>query len=94
MGGESAVVAAHAAAIAKALKASGVIVNMTPENFLTILARADHPIVVVAKGGFFKKNIQYLTAYKGLSFYTKSLDPIILPASVEVVAAESIWIPG
>jgi hypothetical protein len=94
MGGESAAVAAHAAAIAKAVKASGVIVNMTPENFMTILTRADHPIVVVAKGGFFRKSIQYLTAYKGLAFFTKSSDPLILPASVEVVAAESIWIPG
>jgi hypothetical protein len=50
--------------------------------------------VVTATGGFFKTNYQYLTAYKGLVFYTKSPEPLLLPGDVELIAAQKIWIPG
>jgi len=87
--------AAAAAAIAQAIKASGVLVRLEPAEFLKILGRApDHPLVVLATGGFFAKNYQYLSSYKGLAFYTKSAEPLQLPAAAEVVAARSIWIPG
>jgi len=49
---------------------------------------------VIAEGGLFNKNYQYLMGYKGLAFYTKSGEPLQLPATAEVTAARSIWIPG
>ena len=84
---------AIAAAIANAVKASGVIVRVTPENFAVILGRIENPLVVHATGGVFKTNYQYLTSYKGLAFYTKSNEPLALPFSAEVVAAKGIWMP-
>jgi hypothetical protein len=86
--------AAEYAAIANAVKASGAIVRVEPEEFLKILRKAEHPLVVVAKGGLFKANYQYLTGYKGLAFYTKSPTALILPGSAEVVASKQIWIPA
>jgi len=85
--------AASAAAIAQAIKASGVIVRVHPDDFMRILAKADHPLIVSTTGGFLKKNFQYLTSYKGLAFYTKSPDPLNLPARSELITAEKIWIP-
>jgi hypothetical protein len=32
--------------------------------------------------------------YKGLAFYTKSTEPLQLPATAEVIAARSIWTPN
>lgn len=82
-----------AAAIANAKRASGVVVAVTPDNFSAVLARAERPLVVHATGGVFKTYYQYLTSYRGLAFYTKSREPVQLPAGTELVTAESIWIP-
>ena len=86
--------AAAAAAIAQAIKASGAIVNVEPEEFLRILQRTQTPLVIHAVGGFFSTNYRYLTSYKGLAFFTKSPDPLDLPNGSEVVLAKKIWIPG
>jgi hypothetical protein len=86
--------AAAAAAIANAVKASGAIVQLEPEEFLKILARAKDPIVVTAEGGFFKTKYQYLTSYKGLDFYCNSNEVLPLPGSVELITAGKIWIPS
>lgn len=86
--------AAAAAAIANAIKASGAIVSMEPAEFTKILSKADKPLVVMATGGVFKKNYQYLTGYKGLMFYTKSDQPLQFGGDVELVASKKIWIPG
>ena len=51
-------------------------------------------MVVIAHGGLFTENFQYLVSYKGLAFFTKSEEVLELPADVETVLAEKIWIPG
>ena len=86
--------AAAAAAIALAVKASGTIVRVEPDEFGRILARQPSLLVVTAEGGFFSTKYQYLTSYKGLAFFTKSGVPLSLPDGTEVVAARKIWIPG
>lgn len=85
---------AAAAAIAQAIKASGVLVRLDPPEFLKIANRAPEPLIVAATSGFFSRNYQYLMGYKGLAFHTKSDQPLPLPATAEVVAAVRIWIPG
>ncbi len=40
------------------------------------------------------KDSQYLLSYKGLAFFTKTPEPLDLPGAAEVIAAQSIWIPG
>lgn len=87
--------AAAAAAIANAIKASGAIVQVEARDFVRILERADAPAVVHATGaGFFTTNHKYLTAYKGLFFYTKSPERLRLPSDAELFEAKRIWIPG
>ncbi|MFC2022602.1 hypothetical protein ACFLTL_00350 [Chloroflexota bacterium] len=86
--------AAAAAAIAQAIKASGAIVRVKPDDFISILGKTSRPLVVFATGGVLKKNYQYLTAYKGLIFFTKAETPILLPGDAELVAAKQIWIPS
>lgn len=83
----------HAAAIANAVKASGVIVRLDAADFMAILRRLDEPLVVVSYGGVFKKQHKYLTSYKGLAFYTKSPAPLVLPPRVEVIQAKSFSMP-
>jgi hypothetical protein len=85
--------AAAAAAIANATKASGIIVRVRAGDFMSILQRAESPLVVVSQGGVFTKHYRYLTSYKGLAFFTKSDAPLALPRRVEIVAADKIWIP-
>jgi hypothetical protein len=86
--------AAAYAAVAQAIKASGAIVRVEPEDFIKILSKSKDPLVVTAKGGVFKANYQYLTGYKGLVFFTRSPTPLMLSGSAEVVASKQIWIPG
>jgi hypothetical protein len=85
--------AAHAAAIANAIKASGVFVRVDEAEFLAILRRTEGPLVVTAMGGVFRKHFRYLTSYKGLAFFTKSPTELVLPPRVEIVRARSIAIP-
>jgi hypothetical protein len=86
--------AAIAAAIANAIKASGVVVRVEPEDFANILRRVEKPMVIYNRGGFFTTKHQYLTSYKGFAFYTKTSSQIDLPKTVEVVIAKGIWIPS
>ena len=83
-----------AAAVANAIKASGVIVRIESEEFMRLLRRADNPLVVYHEGGLFSSKYQYLMSYKGFAFYTKTREPLLLPSGVEVVTANTIWIPG
>ena len=92
--GASAGGAAAAAAIAQATKASGVIVRVEPDDFLSILDRHSEALVVRATGGFFTTQYLYLTSYRGLAFFAKSATPLDLPRQCEIVEARKIWIPG
>ena len=94
MGAEGAAVAAHAAAIANAIKASGAIVNVRPDVFAGLLRKLDKPLIIYTQGGFVSTNHQYLTSYKGFVFYTKSREQIDLPKSIEIIVADKMWIPG
>ena len=85
--------AAHAAAIANATKALGVICKVEPEDFVNIIRKVEKPLVVVAEGSFFSPKYKYLTSYKGLAFYTRSADPIQFSSNTEIVKAKKIWIP-
>jgi hypothetical protein len=94
-GGAAGGATAAAAAIAQAIKASGAIVRVPPGDFVQIISRGKAPLVVVVPaGGFFRKDNQYLSSYKGLAFYAKSREPLHLPGDAEVVLAEKIWMPG
>ena len=86
--------AAAAAAIAKAVKASGILVRLDPEEFSKVLNRAKDPLVVIAQRRFFGTKYQYLFSYKGLAFFAQSKTPLVLPTGCEVVTANRIWIPG
>jgi hypothetical protein len=85
--------AAAAAAIANAIKASGVLVRVAPNVFQTILRKVENPLVVYATGGFFSTKHMYLVSYKGFAFFTKSSEPILLPTNVETVVAAKMWLP-
>ncbi|HUQ34736.1 MAG TPA: hypothetical protein VM095_21640 [Pyrinomonadaceae bacterium] len=86
--------ATAAAAIANAIRASGVVVRVDSVNFQTILRRIEKPLIIYAEGGVFSTNYQYLVSYKGLAFYTKSSAPLLLPAGAEIIKTAKIWIPG
>lgn len=82
-----------AAAIANAIKASGVIVRVNAKDFQTILRKVEKPLVVYAESGFFRKNYNYLVSYRGLAFYTKTNAPLLLPLGTETVTAQKMYIP-
>jgi hypothetical protein len=94
MGGSMSGAVIVLAAVAQAIKASGVIVQVAPSDFLTLLGKSERPLVVAAHGGFLSPKHQYLTSYKGLAFYARSDEAIPLPENVELIEARSIWMPG
>jgi hypothetical protein len=85
--------AAAAAAIANAIKASGAIIKVEPNDFLNVITRMKEPLVVMTEKSFWS-GYKYLSSYKGLAFYTKSNDKLNLPGDVELIAAQKIWIPS
>ena len=92
-GGAAAAGAAAQAVIVQAIKASGAIIKLEPDQFQSILDRHYEPLVVVAESGLFSKKLNYLTSYKGLIFYTKTPLQLHLPQGCEVIEAGKIWIP-
>jgi len=85
--------AVHAAAVANAIKASGVVVRLDPPEWMKIIKRSDNPLIVISRGGMFRRKYQYLTTYRGLAFYTTSEHPLILPGRAELINAKSISVP-
>jgi hypothetical protein len=85
--------AAAAAAVANAVKASGAIVRVEPEEFRKLLDRNADALVVHAPSGMFSDH-KYLMGYKGLVFYTETSEPMSLTGRCQVVEARKIWIPG
>ncbi len=90
----AAIASAQARALARAIKASGAIVSVEPDDFLYILTKGSRPIVIMATGGIVRVNYQYLTSYRGFVFHTKSRAPLVLPHDAEIIAANKIWVPG
>jgi hypothetical protein len=86
--------AAAQAAIAQAIKASGTLVRVEPRDFSRILNKQEAPLIVRARGGFFRTGWYYLTSYKGLAFFALSPEPLPLPGRAEVIDARKIWVPG
>jgi hypothetical protein len=84
---------AAAAAIAQAIKASGAIVSVESTDFMMILNKVERPLVICSQSKFISTKYHYLTAYKGLIFYTKSPSPLMLRPSAEIINAKKIWIP-
>jgi hypothetical protein len=86
--------AAAAAAVANAIKASGTIVQLAPEDFARLVRRIPCPLVVHTISGMFSTRNEYLTSYKGLAFHTKSKDTLSLPGDAEVIEARRMWMPS
>ncbi len=84
----------HVAAIAEAVRASGTIIQLKPEGFAEILRKSENPLVVVAAGGIFGKKHDYVTSYKGLCFYCRSVEQLQLPTRAEIVHAAKVWMPN
>ena len=80
------------AAMANAIKASGVVVKVEPTDFFVILKKVETPLVVMGRSSF-RKHYQYLTSYRGLAFFTSSAKELILPPRTEFIRAKSISIP-
>ena len=82
-----------AAAVAQAIKASGAIVRLEPEEFMSIISRGQKPLIVMSRGGFLNKSFDYISSYKGLVFFTRSDKALYLPGDCEIISAKQIWIP-
>jgi hypothetical protein len=86
--------AAVAAAIANAIKASGVVVRLEPEQFEKLLRKIPKPLIVYSEGGIFSTKYEYLANYKGFVFHTKSSIALQLPLDSELIIAKRIWTPS
>jgi len=93
MGGGGAAVAA-AAVVAQAIKASGTIVQVEPEDFQRLAEHNAQGIVVHSAPKLFQPKHRYIMGYKGLAFYTKSSEPLVMPRALQTIEAKKIWIPG
>lgn len=82
-------------ATTQAIKATGAIVQVGREDFIKIVSRQHAAMIVHAIGrwGLFWKSYQYLTSYKGLTFYACLYAPLDFPSDVEVVLAKRIEVP-
>lgn len=94
MGGGGAAAAAAAAAVAQAVKASGAIVKVVPEEFQKLLDQNAQGLVVHAVRSFFSTRHKYIMGFKGLAFYTSAREPLNVPRGCQIVEAKRIWIPG
>jgi len=87
-------VAAQAIMIADAIKASGTIVQVEPQELLMVLELNHEPLVVRSSTKFFGVKYQYLTSYRGLAFYAKTKTQLTLPAHCQIIESKKIWVPS
>lgn len=91
--GGSAAAAAHNQLV-QAVRASGVIVQVEPQAFQTILGQTEKALIIVSRGGFLSAKFKYLVSYKGLAFYTKADTQLNLPGDAQTIEAKKIWVPS
>ncbi len=89
----SAAVAATAA-ISQAIKASGSLIRIDPEEFGRMINKMDDGVVVETTIKFFSTTYKYLTSYKGLIFFTKSTSQLSIPSRLEKITATSMYMPS
>jgi hypothetical protein len=85
--------AAAAAAAVRAIKASGTLVQVKPDEFRTLLRQNAEGLVVHAAAGLFGTAHKYMMGYHGLAFYTFARDEIQVPSTCQIVEAQRIWTP-
>jgi hypothetical protein len=85
--------AAAAAAAARAIKASGTLVQVKPDEFRKLLRQNSQGLVVHATAGLFGTAHKYLMGYNGLAFYTFAREEIQVPSTCQIVEAKRIWTP-
>ena len=85
--------AAARQAAAQAIKASGAIVRLEPEEWQRISSMTSAPVIVSAPAGLGGKKVQYLMSFKGFVFHCVSSTPLPLPGDAVLIAARKIWIP-
>jgi hypothetical protein len=73
--------------------ASGLVVQLEPQDFLEVLSRNAGGIVVHAEPRLFAAQHRYLTSYKGIGFYATSKTPLDLPKGAEVIEAKKLSVP-
>ncbi len=69
------------------------LVNCEPDAFLRVVERNRGGLVAMTGGsGLLQGGYQYMTAYKGLTFFTETNEPLSLPSGIELFTADSISI--
>ena len=81
----------HVHALANAIKAQGVIVEVSPNDFDAILRQTEKPLVVHAESKIIRVTHKYLTSYRGMVFYTRLKEPLQFSRPVEMVEAKKLW---
>lgn len=92
----AAAASAAATALMNAVSAAGGMVRVEPEDFLRLLATHEPEVMVHYLGGwslFTSTAHNYIMPYKGLMIVTKSTDELLLPKSIEVFEAKSLYLP-
>ncbi len=82
--------------VLKAIKASGVIVQVNADTFLKLLVKADNPLLITACNyNFFSKSFQYLLSYKSFIFFVESKQRLIIPdlEELEMIEADAMILP-
>jgi hypothetical protein len=77
----------------QAIKASGALIEVDPQTFQLLLARAEAPLVVAIEQRILWTRYQYIVGYRGLVFFTRSKTVIQLPGKAEVIQARRAWLP-
>ena len=85
--------AAAQQAIQNAIKASGAIVKIDPNDFTGLISKMDNALIVEAPGSMFTRVWKYMTSYKGFLFYTKTKDRLSIPNRHELIKSRKIWVP-
>ncbi|WP_254507281.1 hypothetical protein [Anatilimnocola floriformis] len=93
--GAGAGAAAAAAAVMNAVAAAGGLIRLAPEEFQSLLYRAEDPLVVYSNQWvlFTYGAHNYLMPYRGVNFVTRSVEELILPKGAEVIVAKSLYLP-
>lgn len=86
-------VAAARQAIQNAIKASGAIIKIDPDDFSGLMAKMGNALVAEAPAGVFTKVWKYMTSYKGFLFYTQAKDRLSIPNRYEPIRSRKIRLP-
>ena len=73
---------------------SSVVISVETDEFMRLLKEAGNPVVIHQPSKWWQPYNRYLLTYRGMTFYTRTKEELVISKYADTVQAKSFYVPG